>query len=98
MEFSRSSTAMRKCRRFMAHSLGWFATTARGRRERRADFGAPAAAIFGEKEEKIAHGGKIDGVNDGTPFAPGMDQLGIRKHKQLGRHGVGGRGEPARDF
>ena len=74
------------------------ATAAGGRGKRRTDFGAPAAAIFGEKEEKIAHGGKIDGVNDGAAFASGIDQPGVRKHEQLGRHGVGGRGKPACDF
>src|ERR1700731_4071514 len=72
----------------MAQSLWWFATTVGNRRKRRADFGTPSAAVFGQEDEEIAHGRKIDGIDNGAAIPARADQASIREDEKLRRHGV----------
>src|SRR6185437_7005465 len=66
--------------------------------ERAAHFGAAAATIFSQKNEKIAHRLIVDGVDDGAAFAARTNQFRIRKNQKLRRQRVGGHAKAAGDF
>src|SRR3954454_22157412 len=78
----------------MAHSPGWFATTVRDRRQRRADFRTAAAAILGEEDQQLAHGVEIDGIDDRAALTTRLDEPRIRKDEKWRRHGVRRGAEP----
>src|SRR6202008_5172169 len=74
------------------------AAAAPGRHERGANFASSRAAILGEKDEQVAHRGKVDRVDDRAAVAPRANETGVREKEQLCRHGVGSGVERARDF